>query len=172
MKYEIGTLFYNEVTNSVGEIITKDGNKWIAKFYHQNNNITYGIAPIEHVIIGKIKILEQLNDDIKCAEINLEKAKNTVHYASDYEKLRNKVSKIMQKNYCLMTEIVNIESNQIIQYSENRQKQIFCLLKGIKRNNKIVKRLNYALNINKDSIQLWEKELQKRKEFFEFVKRI
>ena len=165
MKYEIGTLFYNEVTNSVGEIITKDGNKWIAKFYHQNNNITYGIAPIEHVIIGKIKILEQSNDDIKCAEKILE-------FVVKNKKLRNKVSKIMQKNYCLMTEIVNIESNQIIKYSENRQKQIFCLLKGIKRNNKIVKRLNYALNINKDSIQLWEKELQKRKEFFEFVKRI
>lgn len=170
--YEIGTLFYSEITGEVGEIITKDNNKWIAKFYHQRKDATYGVAPVEHVIIGKSKIMQQLNDDVRCAEINLERIKNTLYSVPDYEKLRDKVKKIIQRNKDLMDEILNIQNNQIVQYSKNREKQIFCILKAIKRNNKMIKRLNRGYDANKDVIENWKNALQIRKEFLEFVKRI
>lgn len=178
MEYDIGVLFYCEESNSLGEIIGKDGNKWIAKFYNSREaycnpyNVTYGIAPTKHVILGKKKILELLNSNIKVAEIALESNKKKKEKTEEYKDINKTVSQTLKKINNLTFELSRLQKKQMIEFSENRKKQISCILKALKRNRKILVRLYSKMSIKRTSTFSWEQEIEKRKAEFNFAKMI
>lgn len=177
MTYDIGTIFYSEMNHSVGEIICKDGNKWIAKFYNRKkgqiapSEISYGIAPTEHVVIGKINILNALKSNVRTAEISLENSQKQNDAKDKYRKINSNVNKTTQKIKNLTYELERLQAKQVADYSENREKQINSVLKALKRQRKLLMRF-YFTNRRNTSNFSWEAEIQERKAELEFVKRV
>lgn len=177
MNYDIGVIFYSEMNNSLGEIIGKDNNKWIAKFYNSTGeycnpyNVTYGIAPTEHVVIGKIKVLELLKSNIRVAEISLENSKKQKEVTEKYKDIHSDVTLVTKKMKNLIYELEQLQSKQIVEFSENRKKQINCILKALKRQRKRLMRLYSSVNRNSHSFN-WEAEIRKRTAEYNFAKMV
>lgn len=151
---DVGMLFFDTKNNSIGETLFLDGDKMIGKYYQVNKSFTnlsingYGEVIDNNKIWGKKHIIDYLNNEINEREKKL-KLKNGIN--EDISKLVSlKIQFFTFKNKNSYIEIDNILKHQEDCFTESRQKQVFCILKNIRRNNKRIKSLNYKTNREKN----------------------
>lgn len=148
---EVGMLFYDTNNKSIGETLFEDGNTMIGKYYKQNGSSLihsgYGKVVDNHKIWGKKHIIDYLNKEIDFKEKEL-KVKGLTNEEIT-SRISDEVKKLTLKNHNSYVEINNILKHQEICYSKNRKKQISCILKNVRRNNKKIKSLVSIMD-NKD----------------------
>lgn len=146
---EIYDIFIDTTNMVLGEVIGKDNNKFVAKYYGFSWNcspiITYGIVKhdVIDIIIGKKHIVEYLEEQIKSTQ----KILNTTLPSKEklFCNISNKVSEKIEKNVNLLNELQNIQKKQEVKFTSNRMKQTYCIMKAIRRNIKYLKGLEFSI---------------------------
>ena len=149
---EIGVFFFDKISNTFGISLFQDGNVTIAKYYDfskKSNQFTFtGYAPVNEVnlICTKEKTIEYFEDKLK--DISNLESMNFIQKELIQQAGSDKIEKKIIDNRNMLIELNNINKKQSKNFTENRRKQIRRILKGIRRNNKNIKRLFSSVDLN------------------------
>lgn len=171
---ETGIIFYDKESDSVGETLFLDGNTMVGKYYKpdKTNSILtfsgYGSVVDNNKIWGKKHIIDYLNNLIETYEQQIKENCSTKEEI--YQKVSKKIFELTNKNKNLFDEIENIVKHQELSYSENRKKQISCILKAIKRNNKKIKSLKNSTNLLDKKILCLKNKINQKNKLISLIK--
>lgn len=141
---ELGMIFYDELTHQFGETLFLDGNIMVGKFYIYNPKTLlleksgYGIVNENNKIFGKKHIVDYFNKTIE--DLNSKIVNNDYSKEEIMKQISNKINKATKKIIDASIEIKNITKKQTISYSANRERQVKCIQKSIRRNLKRIHR--------------------------------
>lgn len=171
---DVGIIFYDKITGQFGETLFLDGKVMVGKFYSYNPKTLllqksgYGEVTENNKIFGKKHIIDYFDKMI--ADLNSKIGTNDYSKEEIMKNVSNKINKATKKITDAGIEIENISKKQMISYSKNRERQVKCIQKSIRRNMKRINRYQNSTHLVDKNIERLKSKIKIYKTYSNLVK--